>query len=547
MRSISILLRSGWSVVSAGLLFTAVASAHGAAAPNASATPLQNVLVIMLDDVGVDLIGAYERHFRSLGRAPGFAADTPHIDALCAQGVSFSNAWASPMCSPSRAQLLTGMYPSRTGVGSILRRIPLGNTPNPGLSHQLAILPQVLGEAPTPFAKAAVGKWHLADIGQLNADLGHALGAPYGRWFDTFAGSPFNLERALSAPQGTNLYFGWRKVQAGPIQVGTSPCGAAGLPCERDVIAPPVSNYATADTTEDALALMGQLSQPWFLYVAYNAPHTPGHVPPLNLPKPNCAPPNAMVAACEYDRAGGLPAQARCMLRTLDEQIGRLLCAHDPNNTTVILLGDNGTDNDATLPPFDNAHAKGQLYQGGVQTPLVIRSPIVPTHLQGSFEDRMVSSVDLFATVVELAGASAATADSISLVPYLTGQATAPLRDTVYAEGFFPNFTPVGPGGGRPPGFLAGTHNQTVRNERFKLLRRWSRVGSGGAVLIAEELYDLTAGGPLDTSVHPPLPTPDWFEQNDLLASAMPLWPEAQTAYDTLGAWLDTNFPALTQ
>ncbi len=523
----------------------ACALVAGLCAPSLAqgAAPPHNVLVIVLDDVGVDLIGAYERHFVAQGRAPGFPAETPHIDALCAQGMSFTNAWSSPMCSPSRAQVLTGRHPSRMGIGSILRRNPLGTIPNPGLAPQLTLLPQALSAAPTPYSSAAIGKWHLADIGQLSSDLGHALGAPNGSWFDTFAGSLFNLERAPSTPPGTNFFFGWRKAYTAPIQLGSAPCGSAGYPCETEAVVPPLSNYATADTTEDALAMMGQLSEPWFLYVAYNAPHSPGHVAPLTLPKPSCTPPNAMAAACEYDRAGGLPAQVRCMMRVLDEQIGRLLCAHDPQDTTVILLGDNGTDSDATLPPFDPTHAKGQLYQGGVQTPLVIRSPLVPPQLRGSFESRLVSNVDVFATVAELGGVAAATPDSVSLAPYLTGQASAPLRNFVYAEAFFPNFTPLGAGGGPPPGYVAGTHNQTVRDERFKLLRRWSRAGSG-AIELEEELYDLTRGGPPDASSQP---TPDWFEQNELLSAGAPLSPQAQAAYITLGAWLDANFPTLAQ
>ncbi len=523
----------------------ALALGVGAAQGPSSPSP-QNVLLVVLDDVGVDLIGAYEQHFRSRGRAPNLAAETPAIDSmLCAQGVSFTNAWNSPMCSPSRAQMLTGMHGLRTGVGSVLRPVPLGGIANPGLALSHAVLPEALATAPGGYAAAAVGKWHLADIDQLAIDLAHPLGAPNGRWFDTYAGSIFNLERAFNAAPGGNAYFAWRKLLTSPIVFGTDPCGGL-YPCVVDSIAPPVTRYATADTTEDALALMARLPEPWFLHIGYNAAHAPFHDAPSNLSKPACEAYPAPLTPCESVDAPNAALRARCMLRVLDEQIGRLLCAHDPETTTVILIADNGTDGEASLFPFTDPHAKGSLYQGGVQVPLVVRGPGVSDAVRGTFNDRLVCGTDIFATVCEIAGVSAAAPDSISLVPYLRGTAAGPLRTRVYAEGFFPNFTPTSAGAGPPPGYVCGVHNQTLRDERFKLLRRSRRVSST-AIVVEEEFYDLAQGGPLDLSTTPPQPTPDWFEQNDLLASGLPLSFEARGAYQRLRDHLAHNFPSLVQ
>lgn len=507
----------------------------------------QNLLVIVLDDVGTDLIGAYESIERAQGRPAGWPAETPAIDQLLvAQGVTFTSAWATPKCSPTRAQILTGMHGLHSGIGSIVRSSPFVGARNPGLDHDAAILPQQLQTALAPYASGAVGKWHLGDIDQMQDNAGHALGEPSGAWFQHFAGSRFNLESALG-PGGGNAYWSWRKIYATAIGLST-PCGPNSAPCEVDVIAPPTQNYATADTTEDALALMAALPEPWLIYVSYNAVHAPYHVPPTDLPGAPCLNPAGMPVACEVPVLEHIPSLARCMMTTLDQQIGRLVCAAAADRTTIALIGDNGSPQPAIAAPFAPLHGKGTMYEGGVRVPLVIRSPLIPPARRGTVEPRLVSAVDLHATLLEIAGAPPLFgADGVSLTGYL-GAASAPsVRWFNYSEAFFPNFVPA-PAGGPSANYVGNYHNQAIRNARFKLIRRTTREHSNPAILVvSEEFFDLTQGGPPDTSVYPPAPTPDWFEAHDLLASGAPLQGAARDAYGKLTTILNTRYPSVVR
>src|SRR6185436_467738 len=138
-----------------------------------------NVLLIVLDDVGVDLVGAYESYYRSLGRAAGTPASTPAIDnLLAARGVIFTNAWTCPKCSPSRAQMLTGRYAFRTGLGQVVPEAFNTEFDNTGLSLDAKLLPEVLHAVEPRYECAAVGKWHLVGPGDDDAHRLHPLGNP---------------------------------------------------------------------------------------------------------------------------------------------------------------------------------------------------------------------------------------------------------------------------------------------------------------------------------------------------------------------------------
>jgi arylsulfatase A-like enzyme len=526
------------------------ASATAVAAPVQSALP-GNVVVIVLDDVGVDMIGAYDAYYQTQGQPPGTPADTPAIDSLmAARGMMFVNAWTCPSCSPSRAQILTGRHAFRTGIGSTIKDTEPVPADNPGLDYGQVLLPQVLHNAPSRYTCVAVGKWHLADMDQVQADLRHPLGLPIGNWFDRFAGSLFNLNHpSTGATPGLQVYSDWEKTYASELITGVNPCPFGSPPCQVGTTVPPVANYVTVNQADDAIAVMNALPEPYFLYVAFDAIHEPtNHVIPSGLPTVSCGAYTPPLSPCSSGQNLPVTTTARCEMEALDGQLARLLCAIDESDTTVILLGDNGTTAEAVLPPYDPNHSKGTVYNGGVQVPFIVRSPLLLPQLAGHPSKMLVSSTDIFATVAEIAGIAPTTVsaeDSVSIVPYLRGVRRMQ-RKSMYTESFLPNFTPDPVTGGVPAGYVATRQAQAVRNARFKLIRRWTRDHlNANLITLQEEFYDLLQGGPLNMAHVPPTPTPDPFETHDLLANGnVPTGTEGRNLTH-LRATLDAIYPTL--
>jgi arylsulfatase A-like enzyme len=404
----------------------------------------QNILVVIADDLGVDAVAAY-------GESPN-AGPTPVIDALATGGVLFRNFWTQPVCSPTRASLLTGLNPARHGLGGVV-------DPNkPGRDVGMdASLPNLASHLVVEgYRSFALGKWHLA--GGSEPDLEH----PLLTGFDYHAGTIM--------PSGN--YFAWQKVTKGVQNFS--------------------STYKTTDTTDDAIAQIAG-SEPWFGWVAYDAPHSPFHEPPSDLHS--------------FDLTGS-PSDTllyRAMVEALDTELGRLLAVVDLSDTTVIFLGDNGTPSEVTETPFLPNHAKRTLYEGGVNTPLIVAGQAVAAAAVGQESAALVEATDLLATVLEVVSVTGAAADSTSFAAFLDEPLNASQRGWVFAETFSPNGGPIDP----------ATHDRTVRNDiDYKLLR----FGDG-----SDELYDLVA---------------DPFEQNPL--DLMNLSPEEENAYGELDTILQT-------
>jgi arylsulfatase A-like enzyme len=425
-----------------GLTLAALLALGGPRFAQASGTEERarpNLLLVILDDIGLEKLGAYRE-------TPPLAAPpcTPNIDALAARGLLFRNAWGDPVCSPTRAQLLTGRHGFRTGIGEALDH----KGPGLGLATSERTLPEVL----RGYDTSAVGKWHLAPLGP------GALRHPLDSGFGYFAGTLFNIATPpVDAGPGLALpefrpplgYRNWIKV---------ADTDGDGEPEQRLV-----TTYATTDTADEAIARARTMRAPWFLQVGFNAAHLPLEMPPESLrPPAEACPPRT--AAERHPRFQVFDA----MVTALDLELGRMLTAIravDPD-VIVVLIGDNGTAIHGAEGEkggcFGPDRAKFSLFDGGVRVPLVAAGPGIVTGECGA----LVSATDVFATLAELAGAEAKAEDSVSLVPYLRG-AREPLRRTVYAETF--KSERGAPGEAEP--VRRASHARAIRDARFKLLR----------------------------------------------------------------------------
>lgn len=354
-----------------------------------------NVLILLTDDQGVDQIGAYAEH-------PDPPA-TPRMDALADQGVLFRNAWSYPTCSPTRAALLTGRLGRRTGVGDAMQYLQSRELPLREIT-----LPEVLATAPVPYASSAVGKWHLS---AYNSPSG--VHHPNLTGFEFFTGSMANLYDHVEDDGRPHSFFHWERITNGVVSKDDT--------------------YATTATVDDALARIEVMPEPWLLYVAFNAPHTPWDPPPSGLHEQGEVTPQTPE-----------PVRYRAAVEALDHELGRLLDEIDPSvlaRTTILFAGDNGTPAEAVREPWNPARGKQTPYEGGVNVPLVVAGAGV--HAPGE-SAALVHVHDLFATALDIAGADppeGVALDSESLLPYVADP-DEPGRDIVYTE----RFVPSGPG-----------------------------------------------------------------------------------------------------
>ena len=354
------------------------------ALPGAVVEPPQgpDIFVVLMDDVGVDRVGAYGEH-PDHGR-------TPVLDELATRGVLFRRAYANPACTPSRAALLTGRSAFRTGIGTVVKHPEAVEQMQRGLHPSFPTIPS---ELPQEYRAVALGKWHLAHDEQLPWHPG-SLG------FEVHGGSEFNLREG-----GVGSYTGWFKNRAGTTHF--------------------LERYATSDLVDDAVQVLGaDRARPLFAYIATNAAHRPYHKPPPDLyTLPLTGAPNATPVM-----------HAKAMIEAFDTELGRLLEVVDDDDW-LIVLSDNGTAEQATSLPFPPEHAKPTMYEGGIRVPLLIVGPgVVPGEC-----DALVSITDIHATVLELAGNSSSAPDSVSLVPYLQDPGHPSLREWAYSESFKPN------------------------------------------------------------------------------------------------------------
>lgn len=387
-----------------GETWTLSAQSLDGTAQTATATvpepPGGNVVVLLIDDVGVDKVSAYGH--------PD-APETPSLDRLADTGLRFDRAYALPVCSPTRGVLLTGRHARRSGVGWIADT----TTRNYALPYESLTLPEALWEARSaePWTDAALGKWHLA--GPLHPDVLEHPNASGFRHFSGLVGNPRYAD-------GWG-YARWEQNTNGEVEV-------------RD-------GYLTSATIDDAIAQIESMPEPWFLYLPLNASHGPWTPPPDDL-----------LPAPLADDATDLERYAS-VLQAMDTEIGRLVEALAPyeDRTTLIVMGDNGTPGYAVGGGRNPDRQKHTVYEGGVRVPLIVTGPHVAE--PGSVSDALVHVADIFPTVAHIAGVPLSGPDDALTVGVgdearpLDGRSWLPLladpslpgAEWLYAEAFLPH------------------------------------------------------------------------------------------------------------
>lgn len=386
------------------------------------ANPQPGILVIIADDMGVGASRCYD-----IGTN---LAPSPNIEALCARGVTFDRAWSQPVCSPTRASALTGKYAYRTGVGEVIDK----NNPAT-LSLDEVILPEALDTyASEPYANACIGKWHVAEPSYTTH--------PNDSGFSHYAG-------LMTGAVGS--YWSWDKTTNGKTSTSTE--------------------YVTTENVDDAINWICQQDGPWFLWLAFVSPHEPLHLPPDELQS------YETLSGTQEDIQAQPDLYYRAMIEAMDTEMGRLFYALGDalEQTHIFYLGDNGPTRTVAEEPYESNRSKDTLYQGGIHVPLIYAGPAAsgtPHRV-----DALVHVVDLFPSVVELAGgdpitlAQDLTIDGISLVPLLGPSSNAVQHDWILSELFGTTDEP-------------DSHGKAVRDTRYKLIR-WENAN--------EALFDLDA------------------------------------------------------
>ena len=438
MRKLSLWM-AGAARIAIGIGLFLTAAPHADSSDKAPAKP--NVIVVLIDDLGHSDVGAYGAKDIS----------TPHIDSLARNGARFTNGYATcPVCTPSRAALLTGRYQQRTGLEWVISPDPILGTTKYGLDEHEKTIADLLKEQ--GYATAAIGKWHLGDQQKY---------FPTRRGFDYFFGylqwghyflNPSKEELADSSDPWIHYISSIMGKQANKYLTDL-----ANAPIYRNDKVVGFDGYLTDVLNREALEFIEKNhDRPFFLYLAHAAQHVPVQATEKYLSRY----PNLSNDKFRKNYAAALSA--------VDDGVGDILAKLQElkldKNTAIIFTSDNGgpsfweprpeilefiaagtsfTANEEGVPPDFRAESKhfqwtigangsdntplsfgkGILYEGGIRVPYIVYWPgVVPA---GTISNDLVSHLDILPTFVAAAGGQLPADrqyDGIDIRPLLEGK-----------------------------------------------------------------------------------------------------------------------------
>ena len=398
-----------------------------------------NIVVILVDDMGFSDLGCY-----------GGEIKTPNIDALAYEGLRFTNFYNTGRCCPTRASLLTGLYPHQAGVGRMVYN-NYGGSYQGFLNNQAVTLAEVLG--PAGYKTMMAGKWH----------VGHQPGQwPTDRGFERFYGIHIHVDSYYKVLKGCDVYLD----------------GEMLIPETDDPVNHlfPDNDWYTTDVfTDNAIQFLNEESkdsdQPFFLYVAHNAPHFPIEAPDEDvakykgkylegwdelrqekferMKKMGVIPSHSVLSPTENTLWNDLDETDKkeldfrraiysAQIDRLDQNVGRLVDHLKKigkyDNTLILFLSDNGcsVSQGQAWANYSNVpfrQYKKYNHQGGIATPLIAHWP-GKIQNKGGFERRTGHVIDVMATLEDIAQANYPSGfkgfdikpkEGKSLIPFLTG------------------------------------------------------------------------------------------------------------------------------
>lgn len=418
-----------------------------------------NFVFFLVDDLGYKDIGAFGSSFY----------ETPNIDRLCATGMKFTQGYAAcPVCSPTRASILTGKYPTRVGITDYIS--PTGgnqpeqwhrNTPLLPASYQdhLALDEQTIAEVlkQAGYATFFAGKWHLGNEGHWPEDQGFDInkggierGGPYGgdKYF-----SPYGNPRLEDGPDGEHL----------PARLGQE-----------------TSDFIRANA-----------NQPFLAYLSFYSVHTPlisrKDLQEKYEEKAKTVDPDLPRWGQEGERKVRLVQDHAIyagMVEAMDQAVGDVLDTLDElglaENTVVFFMSDNGGLSTSEGHPTSNLPlraGKGWMYEGGIREPMIVRAPRWTA--PGSVCDSPVTSTDFFPTMLQMANLPLQPElhpDGTTFLPLLRGE-------TMQRQPMFWHYPHYGNQGGSPCG--------AVRSGDWKLIE-WYEDGHLELFNLAEDKSETT-------------------------------------------------------